>query len=518
MPDYHDVSYNEINNLTDRLEATLRELQEKEEALQTAAQIGQQIVNQNEELSTQIEGQKEKLDHWESSAKLAQREVQILEATLQNSQLQCSDLQGRLQDQERELKQIRNNISDSQARESMMQTKKVGVGDLMAGDAVMEHAVYKKLQAEHRQILNELKSEKERRAKLTETLGTLQEELQTLREVRQTNQRLTQEMKEKKTEYEREVGHRAQKEKQMSDELVNLVESNYYREGEIQEQKELLQHANDELARLRQEVSKLKAMEAPSIDLANCTISSEDTSDQKVEERSLLDEINATPQPEPEILMEPPRGNPPPLTPSREARRKDAMNEFIHLTVMSAKIKYSTVEVSTDTLHKVLEEQKLPFHQIYEFLTMYMEKLQERQLVEQDANVKSPQRNVDEPEPPGSLRKSFSTLTRSWFGGKKRSKKERNLPLQVRFGKRAFQINMAPDDHMKRMLKAFPPMVGQDADQVVFVSGDQILDAALTVEESGLTTDHVIRMLPLDQLHDYMEKVKRKSQMKLMDA
>lgn len=61
-------------------------------------------------------------------------------------------------------------------------------------------------------------------------------------------------------------------------------------------------------------------------------------------------------------------------------------------------------------------------------------------------------------------------------------------------------------------------MVGQDADQVVFVSGDQILDAALTVEESGLTADHVIRMLPLDQLHDYMEKVKRKSQMKLMDA
>ena len=74
------------------------------------------------------------------------------------------------------------------------------------------------------------------------------------------------------------------------------------------------------------------------------------------------------------------------------------------------------------------------------------------------------------------------------------------MRLEVRFGKRVFEIKMKKTDLLKTLHDTLPTIIGENAESMVLYKKSQKLDIFKSLQNNGLKNNDVIRMLPNNQV------------------
>jgi len=195
----------------------------------------------------------------------------------------------------------------------------------------------------------------------------------------------------------------------------------------------------------------------------------------------------------------------------------DAQEEFYRLTVIAAKIKYHDVPISTAGLLEKVKKNNVAFHEVSDWLNEY--------LSNERAKIQKLQSQNQERPRVVSMSKRRETEAASGHGTPKASKHffqkikdlagnvmnaATTLRLEVRFGRRVFEVKMKKQDKLETLLQTLPRIIGEDADAMEIFVGRRKLDPSMTLMDQGLMNNDILRMIHRKKVSSYLRKCDRK--------
>jgi len=191
----------------------------------------------------------------------------------------------------------------------------------------------------------------------------------------------------------------------------------------------------------------------------------------------------------------------------------DAQEEFYRLTVIAAKIKFNDIPISTSTLWDKVKEAQLKFHEVADWLNAYL--YAERHKIAQVQDIANRQRIKSITESgPSSPGKDFFRKIKDLADSV--TPFVTMLRLEVRFGRRVFEVKMKKSDKLETLIQTLPRIIGEDANVMQIFIGDQQLDASKTLIELGINNNDVLRMLHQKKVASYLRRYEMKEAEKEM--
>ena len=84
------------------------------------------------------------------------------------------------------------------------------------------------------------------------------------------------------------------------------------------------------------------------------------------------------------------------------------------------------------------------------------------------------------------------------------------MRLEVRFGRRVFEVKMKKHDKLETLLQTLPRIIGEDAEAMVLFIGKNQLNPKLTLTESNLNNNDILRMIHHKKVASYLRRYERK--------
>merc|ERR1719295_757255 len=144
----------------------------------------------------------------------------------------------------------------------------------------------------------------------------------------------------------------------------------------------------------------------------------------------------------------------------------DAQEEFYRLTVIAAKIKFHDVPISTAGLLERVKKNNVAFHEVAEWLNQYLTNEREKIIKLHIANEERPrvvsvtkQKEIEAATGSIGSSKQFFQKIRDLAGNVISTSS--TLRLEVRFGRRVFEVKMKKQDKLETLLQTLPRIIGE---------------------------------------------------------
>merc|ERR1712013_124585 len=85
------------------------------------------------------------------------------------------------------------------------------------------------------------------------------------------------------------------------------------------------------------------------------------------------------------------------------------------------------------------------------------------------------------------------------------------IRLEVRFGRRVFEVKMKKHDKLATLLQTLPRIIGEDAEAMEIFVGRRQLDPTLSLNELDLNNNDILRMLHRKKVASFLRKWDRKN-------
>lgn len=480
------------------------QLEEKNSMLKTAASAGQQLVIENDNLHKNVKQLNKQLKDKQDEIDSLKNTNEMLKITATRSGIEADELHKKLIESQKLIEHLRE---DNALLKSMNQQPKI-----THNQSNGSHSFDQKTAND---IIDKLKHDKNA---LEIAYHSEQEKCSKLLQNAETNARKVIHLEDEQQDLQKEIEKLKQTNFELSNNLQHEIEKYHGSIYQLQQENESLRHNLTESQLIVNEQYNHKS---PLFrHQSNGSQSSHDDGflGQELEELGYFENSDGRIVSTDKII----ESDDVPFiqSPSKQFDQAtiDAQEEFFRLTVIAAKIKFNDIPISTATLWDKVKQANLSFHELADWLNKYLSEERRRRkslqdkadkrtriqsITNQQNGVNSSGSNINSPSK--QFFQKIKDLAESVTGFSS------TLRLEVRFGRRVFEVKMKKLDKLETLLATLPRIIGEDADAMLIYKGKNKLDPSLTLEQLLLNNNDILRMIHHKKVASYLRRYSRKS-------
>lgn len=190
----------------------------------------------------------------------------------------------------------------------------------------------------------------------------------------------------------------------------------------------------------------------------------------------------------------------------------DAQEEFFRLTVIAAKIKFNDVPINSQTLWEKVKEANVAFHELADWLNDYlMAERMKIQAAEESVRRNTRIQSITNKQSEDSSPSKGASPSKHFFRKIKDladsvTNFSSTLRLEVRFGRRVFEVKMKKHDTLQTLLQTLPRIIGEDAEAMELFKENVQLDPNLKLVDLGLNHNDVLRMIHRNKVPSFLQR------------
>ena len=494
----------EYKEMEEKIIELQEEIEKKDGMLQNAASAGQQLVAENDNLYKKVKNLTKQLKDKQDEIDTYLRTNESLKITATRSGAEADDLHKKLIESHKIIENLRE---DNALLKSMNDEPKI-IKTRQASDSFDKNTannIITKLQHDKKILEQFYKEEQEKCSKLLENAEISARDTVNAKNENQELQKEVEQLKEKNFE----INHNLQQEIDKYQESLNELEiENEKLRDELNETQQIVLDNNNGLKspkpRLFRNASEQFSDDGLCAELEELGYYEEQSSNIKLAEHNLAEHDSA------DFSVQ---------TPTKQFRKAtiDAQEEFFRLTVIAAKIKYNDIPIATSTLWDKVKQENLSFHQVADWLNDYLSnERQKRNELQAKANRTTRITSITDVQMESSSSPATNSPSKQFFRKIKNFADtvtgfSSTLRLEVRFGRRVFEVKMKKTDKLETLLQTLPRIIGEDADSMILVKGKNTLNSTQTLIDLGLSNNDILRMIHRKKVQSYLRRYERKS-------
>eukprot|EP01084_Bolivina_argentea_P315232 546091_1 len=477
-----------INELQTKLIELQKELETKHAMLQTAGSIGQQIANENDELQMKLNDTtkllKEKEDEFESLKKTNE----MLTSTATRSGAEADELHTKLIYSQQQIKQLRE---DYALLKLMNDTSSIPRESSDSFDKNTAHEIISKLKHEKKTLEEFLRIEQNKCSKFFQNA--------------EINARNLSHKENKNQDLKVQIAQLQNENNEITQNTENDISKYVQTIQQLQFQNEsLTQQLND-----LQQIANSQKIENIITTFPMHRINSNDDLHTDLEALGYFETNSRLLSSEQLENLNEESIDLSPKNPSHHFRKAtiDAQEEFFRLTVIAAKIKFNDVPIDTATLWDKVKKADISFHEVADWLNDYLTSERKKQKQADEEAKRARITSITDKQchtSPNSPSKHFFRKIKDLADSV--TNFSSTLRLEVRFGRRVFEVKMKKHDKLETLLQTLPRIIGEDADSMEIYKGKYKLNQLKSLTELGLNNNDILRMIHRKKVDSYLRR------------